>query len=307
MNRIIIDTDTGVDDAQAILLAFGHKGTKVEAITSVSGNVDVEKTTANVLKVLDVAEQDVPVYPGCALPLVNPPMHASYVHGVDGLGDCGIPASKRKPEGKHAVHALIDMANANPGELSIVSIGPLTNIAVATMLDPELPGKFKELTIMGGAVSGKGNTHINAEFNIYFDPEAAHIVFDRWPMVRVLDWETTMATGLAKSDMEVLLAINTPKGEFFKKTSASTRAFLKEHFKMDMMFAPDGLAMAIALEPSIIKRKEIRHLSIELSGEQSRGLTIVDWFSMGGKAPNAEIIMEVDQARFVEMMSNGLI
>jgi purine nucleosidase len=307
MNRIIIDTDTGVDDAQAILLAFGHKGTKVEAITSVSGNVDVEKTTANVLKVLDVAGQDVPVYPGCALPLVNPPMHASYVHGVDGLGDCGIPTSKRKPEGKHAVHALIDMANANPGELSIVAIGPLTNIAVATMLDPELPGKFKELTIMGGAVSGKGNTHINAEFNIYFDPEAAYIVFDRWPMVRVLDWETTMATGLTKSDMEVLLAINTPKGEFFKKMSATTRAFLKEHFKTDMMFAPDGLAMAAAIEPSIINRKEVRHLSVELSGEQSRGLTIVDWFGMGGKTPNAEIIMEVDQPHLVEMMANGLI
>jgi len=182
MNRIIIDTDTGVDDAQAILLAFGHKGTKVEAITSVSGNVDVEKTTANVLKVLDIAGQEVPVYPGCALPLVNPPMHASFVHGVDGLGDCGIPASKRKPEGKHAVHALIDMANDHPGELSIVAIGPLTNIAVATMLDPELPGKFKELTIMGGAVSGKGNTHINAEFNIFLTPKQriSSLTAGRW-------------------------------------------------------------------------------------------------------------------------------
>lgn len=306
MNRIIIDTDTGVDDAQAILLAFGHEGTKVEAITSVSGNVEVEKTTANVLKVLDVVDQDVPVYPGCALPLVNPPQHAYYIHGVDGLGDCGIPSSKRKPEGKHAVHALIDMANAHPGELSIVAIGPLTNIAVATMLDPELPEKFKELTIMGGAVTGKGNTHITAEFNIYFDPEAAYIVFDRWPMVQVLDWETTLATSLTKDDVDTLFAIDTPKAKFFKKTIANTMAFIKEHFKMDTMFAPDGLAMAAALEPSIIKRKEVRYLSVELSGEQSRGLTVVDWFGMGGKTPNAEIIMEVDQPRFVEMMANGL-
>lgn len=306
MNRIIIDTDTGVDDAQAILLAFGHEGTKVEAITSVSGNVDVEKTTANVLKVLDVAGQDVPVYPGCALPLVSPPMHASYVHGKDGLGDCGIPASKRKPEVKHAVHALIDMANLHPGELSIVAIGPLTNIAVATMLDPELPGKFKELTIMGGAVSGKGNTNINSEFNIYFDPEAAHIVFDRWPMVRVLDWETTTATGLTKNDVDTLFAIDTPKAKFFRKTNTKTIAFIKEHFKIDMMFAPDGLAMAVAIEPSIIKKVEIRHLSVELSAGQSRGLTIVDWFGMGGKTHNAEIIMEVDQPRFVDMMVNGL-
>ena len=306
MNRIIIDTDTGVDDAQAILMAFGHEDTKVEAITSVSGNVDVEKTTANVLKVLDIAGQDVPVYPGCALPLVNPPMHASMVHGEDGLGDCGIPASARKPESKHAVHALIDMANTHPGELSIVAIGPLTNIAVATMLDPELPQKFKELTIMGGAVTGKGNTNINAEFNIYFDPDAAHIVFDRWPMVRVLDWETTIATGLSKSDINTLFAIDTPKAEFFRKTNANTMAFIKEHFKIDLMFAPDELAMAAALEPSIIKKKEVRHLSVELSGKQSRGLTVVDWFGMGRKTPNAEIIMEVDQPRFVEMMANGL-
>ena len=306
MNNIIIDTDTGVDDAQAILLAFGHKETKIEAITSVSGNVDVEKTTANVLKVLDVAGQDVPVYAGCALPIVNPPMHASFVHGEDGLGDCGIPASKRKPESKHAVHALIDMANAQPGELSIVALGPLTNIAVATMLDPGLPGKFKQLTIMGGAVSGKGNTHITAEFNIYFDPEAARIIFDKWPMVQVLDWETTVATGLTKENLDMLFAMGTPKADFFRKISATTLAFIKDHFKDERLFAADGLAMSVAVEPSIIKRKELRHLTIELSGEHSRGLTVVDWFGMGGKIPNAEIIMEVDQPRFAELMADGL-
>ena len=305
MNRIIIDTDTGVDDAQAILLAFGHKNTKVEAITSVSGNVGVEKTTANVLKVLDVAGQDVPVYPGCSLPLINPPMYASYVHGVDGLGDCGIPTSKRKSEDKHAVHALIDLANANPGKLSIVALGPLTNIAIATMLDPDLPKKIKELTIMGGAVSGKGNTHITAEFNIFFDPEAARIVFDKWPMVRVVDWEVTVATGLMKNDIEMLYAIGTPKAKFAEEIEAHAIAFIKEHFNMDMMFAPDGLAMAVALEPSIVIRKENRHLTIELNGEQSRGMTIVDWIGTGGKTPNAEIILEVDQPRFVELMANG--
>ena len=306
MNRIIIDTDAGVDDAQAILLALGHTGTKVEAITTVSGNVDVKKTTANVLKVLDVANQDVPVYPGCSQPLINPPKYADRVHGVDGLGDCGIPASTRKPESRHAVRALIELANAHPGELSLVAIGPLTNIAVATMLDPHLPKKFKELTIMGGAVTGKGNTRINAEFNIHFDPEAAHIVFERWPMVRVLDWETTLATGLTKDDMDALFAIGTPKAKFFQKINVHMTTFIKEHYRSDGMFAPDGLAMAAALEPSIIIKKEIRHLSVELSGKQTRGMTVVDWFGRGGKAPNAEIILEVDQPRFVEMMANGL-
>jgi purine nucleosidase len=305
MNRIIIDTDTGVDDAQAILLAFGHKDTKVEAITSVSGNVDVEKTTANILKVLDVVAQDVPVYPGSALPLINPPMHADFIHGVDGLGDCGIPKSKRKPETKHAVHALIDLANARPGELSIVALGPLTNIAIATMLDPDLPSKLKEITIMGGAVSGKGNTHITSEFNIYFDPEAARIVFDKWPMVRVVDWELTVATGISNSDLKTLYAIDSPKAKFAEKIEAHALAIIKELFHQEGMFAPDALAMAVALEPSIVIKKDTLNLSVELNGVQTRGMTVVDWLGTGGKTPNAEIILEVDQPRFVDLVANG--
>jgi len=306
MNRIIIDTDTGVDDAQALLMAFAHTDTRVEAITSVSGNVDVEKTTANILKVLDVVGKDVPVFKGCALPLVASPFHASFVHGEDGLGDCGIPTSTRKIEDTHAVHALLEMANAHPGELSIVAIGPLTNIAVATMLDPDFPAKIKELTIMGGAVTGKGNTNVTAEFNIYFDPEAARVVFDRWPMVRVVDWEVTMAAGLTREDIARMDALGTPKAEFVKKITATTRAFLKEHFKVDMMFAADGLAIAAALTPEIIERKEKRHLTVELRGEKARGLTVVDWMGMGGKKPNAEIVMEVNQPKFIEMIMDGL-
>jgi len=306
MNRIIIDTDAGVDDAQAILTAFGHKGTKIEAFTTVSGNVDVEKTTANVLKVLDVVEQDVPVYKGCSAPMVAEPEHASYVHGVDGLGDCGIPASKRKIEDKPAVQAILDLVNTEPGELSIVALGPLTNIAIATMLDPDLPEKVKELTIMGGAVTGKGNTHVSAEFNIYFDPEAARIIFDRWPMVRVVDWEVTMATGLGPKDIQRLDAINTPKAAFVKKIYVNTRKFLKEVFQREMMFAADALAMAAALDPSLIKRKEVKHLTVELSGSATRGQTVVDWMGMGGGETNAEIIMEVDQPGFVQFIANGL-
>ena len=306
MKRIIIDTDAGVDDAQAILAAFGHKETKIEALTSVSGNVDVEKTTANVLKLLDVVGVGVPVYKGSALPLVAEPHHASYVHGEDGLGDCGIPASQRKAEDKPAAQAILDMVNAEPGMLSIVALGPLTNIAIATMLDPNLPKKVAELTIMGGAVTGKGNTHVTAEFNIYFDPEAARIVFDSWPMVRVVDWEVTVATGLNTDDIAMLEGINTPKGAFNQKIHVKTRQFLKEIFNVDIMFAADALAMAAALEPALIKRKEVKHLTVELSGSATRGQTVVDWMGMGGADPNAEIVVEMDQPGFVQFIANGL-
>ena len=283
MNRIIIDTDTGVDDAQAILAAFGHQGTQVEAITSVAGNVDVEKTTANVLKVLDVLDQDVPVYKGSASPLVAEPEHAAFVHGVDGLGDCGIPESKRKSAEKPAVQAILDIVNENPHMISIVALGPLTNIAIATMIDPELPKKVKELTIMGGAVTGKGNSHVTAEFNIYFDPEAARIVFDKWPMVRVVDWEVTVATGLDAGTIKELDAIGTPKARFMEKIYQNTRKFLREHFNEDTLFAADALAMAAALEPDLIKSKVVRHLTVELTGSATRGLTVVDWMGMGGE------------------------
>jgi len=185
-------------------------------------------------------------------------------------------------------------------------LGPLTNIAIATMIDPDLPGKVKELTIMGGAVTGKGNTHITAEFNIYFDPEAARIVFDRWPMVRVVDWEVTVATGLHENDNAMLDAIETPKGDFNRKIHVKTRKFLKEVFHDEMMFAADALAMAAALEPALIKHKEVKHLTVELSGSATRGQTVVDWMGMGGGEANAEIVMEMDQPGFVQFIANGL-
>jgi len=159
---------------------------------------------------------------------------------------------------------------------------------------------------MGGAVTGKGNTHVTAEFNIYFDPEAARIVFDRWPMVRVVDWEVTVATGLDADDIAMLEEIDTPKAIFNQKIHVKTRQFLKEIFHDEKMFAADALAMAAALEPALIKHKEVKHLTVELSGSATRGQTVVDWMGMGGGKQNADIIMEIDQPGFVQFIAKGL-
>lgn len=306
MKRFVIDTDAGVDDAQAILLAFGQKDVKIEAFTTVCGNVGVDKTTANVLKILDLVGQDVPVYPGCARPLVSQPLHASYVHGEDGLGDAGIPESKRKPEKKHAVQALIDIANENPGEISLIAIGPLTNLATAVQIDPDLPKKYKELTIMGGAILARGNTNITAEFNVYADPEAAYIVFEHWPKVRVLSWETTLGHVFTEENLNHFFGLNTPKSKFFHDTNQIILQFVREKMHQNMLFAPDGLAMAAAINPKIINRKEDHFMSVELSGKNTRGMTYVDWYDFSGKPANAEIILEINQPRFVKMMETGL-
>jgi purine nucleosidase len=307
MNRLIIDTDPGVDDAHAILLALAHPDTKVEAITTVNGNVGVDLTTANALKILDVAGRDVPVYRGCDRPLISRSASADYVHGTDGLGDCGIPKSKKKVQPEHAVHALVRLANENPGELTLAAIGPLTNLATALGVDPDLPKKFKRLVIMGGAIESKGNAgSITAEFNIYTDPEAAHIVFSSWPMLTLLSWETTLAHVFTRDVLDGFFNLGTPRAKFFHDTNQKIMKFIKEFLGQDMLFAPDGLALAAAVEPGIVLKSEKKYVAIELHGTLTRGQTVVDWFGFTQKPPNTEIIVSVDMKRFIELMKNGL-
>ena len=307
MKRLIIDTDPGVDDAHAILLALAHPDVQVEAITTVNGNVNIDLTTANALKILDVAEKDIPVYRGCDRPLINRPVYAAYVHGADGLGDCGLPASKKLVQAEHAVNALIRLANENPGELTLVAIGPLTNLAVALNLDPELPKKFKQLVVMGGAIYSKGNAEmLTAEFNIHNDPEAAHIVFSSWPMLTLLSWETTVAHVFTLAELEHFFNLGTSRAKFFRDTSQKFLSLIRKGWGQDILFAADALALAVAIEPEIVTSSEKKHISIELHGSQTRGQTVVDWSGRNQNPPNTEIILDLDQKRFIQLTEMGL-
>jgi purine nucleosidase len=210
-------------------------------------------------------------------------------------------------ESEHAVHALVRLANENPGELTLAAIGPLTNLAVALSLDPDLPRKFKRLVIMGGAIYGRGNTEtVTSEFNIHTDPEAAHIVFSAWPMLTLLSWETTMAHVFSREDLDRFFNLGTPRARFFHDTNQKILSFVRTRLNQDILFAPDGLALAAAVEPDIVTKAETRYVSVELHGTQSRGQTVVDWYGSTQKAPNTEIILEVDKQRFVQLMENGL-
>jgi purine nucleosidase len=307
MKRLIIDTDPGVDDAHALLLALAHRDVQVEAITTVNGNVGLDLTTANALKILDAAGKDVAVYRGCDRPLIQRPEHAAHVHGIDGLGDCGRPASQKQAQPEHAVHALVRLANENPGEFTLAAIGPLTNLAIALSIDPDLPMKFRELVIMGGAIYGRGNTStVTAEFNIHADPEAAHMVFSSWPMLTLLSWETTLAHVLTRNVLERFFHLETPRAKFFHDTSQKLLGFTKERWGQDILFAPDGLALAVAVEPGIVTKSEKKYVSIELHGSHTRGQTVVDWYGQTQKPANTEIILEVDQESFIQLMENGL-
>lgn len=307
MQKIIIDTDPGVDDAHAILLALAHPDVTVEAITTVNGNVSLAHTTTNALKILDVAKKNIPVFAGCNTPLISTQVHAESVHGTDGLGDCNLPESNRKVEKGHASNALVRLANEQPGEISLVCLGPLTNVAVALKLDPELPQKFGKLVVMGGAHYSRGNTaNVTAEFNFFADPEAASIVLAAWPMTTLLTWETTLAHMLTTEDLKQIFSLKTDKSKFFENTSQIIRTYIANILHQEVLFAPDALAMAIALEPQIIKRSEKVFGSVELGGHRTRGQLCVDWMGTEKKTPNVEIVMEIDLPRFVELFMNGL-
>jgi purine nucleosidase len=306
MNRLVIDTDPGVDDAHALLMAFAHPETQVEAITTVAGNVALTQTTANTCIVLDVLGQDRPVYAGCDRALVARTADASHFHGKDGLGESGYPPSKREVAGEHAVQALIRLAKASPGELTLVAIGPLTNLGLATRLDPALPGRYKRLVVMGGAIRGTGNVTPAAEFNVYTDPEAAAIVFDAWPGLTLISWETTMAHGFSPEQVETLMAMASARAEFFRRTTRRTLQVTHRTLKRRDLLAPDGLAVAVALEPGIVRRAEAHHVEVELAGRHTRGQTVVDWSDRSGREPNADLVLELDRERLWELMQAAL-
>lgn len=307
MERMIIDTDPGVDDAHAIMMASAFPGVKIEAVTVVAGNVGLERTVANSCTILDILGEDAPVFAGCESAFIPHVEDAAHVHGLDGLGDVDMAPSTRVVEKEHASAALVRLAHESPGELTLVAIGPLTNLAVALMLDPKLPTYYKRLVIMGGAVDALGNTsNLTAEFNIYADPEAAHIVFSSWPEFTLVSWEATVAHGIPMDTFKQWTTIDSDRARFYTEVSEKTVDFIAGVLGSPQLFGADGLAMAVALQPDIVQKSEHRPIMVELNGQHTRGQTTVDWMSRSDQPARAHIIREVDQQRFEELMELAL-
>jgi len=302
---LLIDTDPGVDDALAILMAHAH--TDVAALTVAAGNVGLKHTVRNARTLVDLVGAATPVFAGCPSPLVRAPEEdAAFVHGEDGFGDVGFPEPKHAAEGEHAALALIRLTRERPGELTLVALGPLTNLALAVRLDPGFPQRVKRLVIMGGAVTGHGNTgKVPAEFNIGFDPEAAHVVFEAFEMFDLVDWEATVRHAFPDDVYEGWVAKGDKRAAFFHDVFGTARKFNAEHERTGFI-AADALAMAVALDPGMVTRAETRHVAIELDGRLTRGATVVDWHKRLGGKPNARIVLEVDQGRFGQLIAGAL-
>ena len=302
---LLIDTDPGVDDALALLMAFADARHEVVGLTIAAGNVGLDHTVANALKLCEVCGVDVPVFAGAPEPLLHPMRDAAHVHGRDGFGDIGYAPAAREADAEHAALAILRLSHAHAGKLLLVALGPLTNIALALKLDPTLPSRIARCVVMGGAVSAHGNITPAAEFNIGFDPEAAHLVFAAFPRIELADWEAVVAHGLPHAGAEAWLAAPSPRARFYADVSAHTRAWAKAG-RGERWHVADALAMALALEPEGALELLERPLAVELDGRHTRGATVVDWNRQDGGADNAVILMRYDQARFEARVAAAL-
>ena len=306
--KLIIDTDAGVDDAQAILLALSQPDVDVLAITTLTGNVHIRQVNPNVLTILQVMNRDVPVYAGFDRPLIHAWEDAAEFHGGDGLGNYrDRPALTREIEDEHAVLALLRLSREYPGELTLIALGPLTNIAAAVRLDPDFPARIKQFVFMGGTIAAHGNTpNLTAEYNIYTDPEAAHITLAAFPESIMLSWETTLAHGFVWDKFNALCAIDTVNGRFFKAISQETAVRLQTTYRRPAYLLPDPLAMAITLRPELIQESGKYFVTVELTGQHTRGQTVIDYNDISRHAANVNVIQTLDTDGVYQLFVDAL-
>ncbi len=271
--RVIIDTDPGTDDALAIFLALNSPELKIEALTPVAGNVPLELTLPNALRLLEIAGRtDIPVAAGADRPLVRRLITATYAHGENGLGGIQFPDPTTKPVAETATQLIRRLVHASPHEIHLITIGPLTNIATAFREDPELPSLIPSITIMGGSLSG-GNVSPAAEFNIYVDPEAAQIVFQSGVPLTMVGLDVTRRAMLREEDIQRMEHSKKPEGRAAGKIARASMNHVRQTSATGGPAMHDSLAMGTFLDPSVVTLQEMC-VEIETAGTFTAGETV---------------------------------
>ncbi len=314
MTRTIIDTDPGIDDAAAILLALASPELSVEALTTVYGNGSVPQCTANAFRILHAAGRlDIPVYQGADKPLLRAPSpgFATHIHGADALGDTGLPLPLsrlcRLGEG-HAALEIIRRVMAAPGEITVLALGRLTNVALALALEPRLTQALVQVVVMGGAVGVPGNVTPVATANLHEDPEAAAMVYASGaPLVQVgLDVCNQVTISQAQLDR-----IGRAGSAAARLLSAATPCLRASYVQRGLLAAGEGVryndlpAVAYAVDPGLFRVEEL-YVAVETGSKLCRGQTVADRRGVTGKPPNARVCLGVDAPRLTELFTERL-
>ncbi|CAN5218813.1 hypothetical protein BH18ACT5_BH18ACT5_11820 [soil metagenome] len=301
--RLLIDTDTASDDAVALVMALRNPAVRVEAITVVAGNVPLDQATQNALYTRELCESEVPVYQGRAAPLVRPLETAQFVHGEDGMGDIGLPLSGRAADGADAVRVLVDTLMKSPGEIDLVTLGPLSNVAEALAIEPAIARAVKQCFVMGGKCSGPGNITPVAEYNFWADPEAAQAVARSGMRLTIIGWDMSVRHAVFGPSEAAALRALEPLGEFCVDIQATVDTYARNESGLAGFDLPDPIAMAVAIEPSMAQFEE-HHLDVAVGGDD-RGRDEVDWLNTSGKEKSARITTWVDRQSFLGMLYNA--
>ncbi len=311
----LIDTDTASDDAVALIMALRSPDIKVAAITTVAGNVPVWQGTRNALYVAELCGSKVPVFAGAEKPLWREYLDASWFHGQDGLGDHGYAAPARAAEPAHAVDAIVECVHRHPG-ITFITLGPLTNIALALAKDPGIAAKVGRCVVMGGNPCSEGNVTPAAEYNIWVDPEAARMVLRAGMPTELVGWHLCRGeAALSAWDIERVRGFGSRVGRFAIESNSTAQEAYRIQTGEVGISLPDPVAMAIALDPSVCTSASEHLVDVEVAGELTRGATVVDRLGVGGDGRNRDvwkaarpvrICWTIDTARWKETLYRAL-
>lgn len=306
MQKMWIDTDTASDDAVAIILALKNKSTSVLGISVVAGNVPIDLGVQAALLTIEMCGAKTPVHVGAHKPLVRNFSSAQNVHGTDGMGDIGLKLEGRKPTSTHAISEMIATFRKAPREIDLVTLGPLTNVALALSIEPQFAKWVRRCVVMGGTGVLPGNVTATSEFNVWADPEAARIVFDSDLPLEMVGWDVSVADAVISDELANDLGKLSNLGEFAMSIQRQVREFCRTETKLDGFDLPDPIAMSVALDPKIVSSETRKYVRVNLGFGETRGQTIVDHLGACGKSNNCRVVLRVRREKFIDMLRAAL-
>lgn len=304
--KMWIDTDTASDDAVALILALKSPTTDVIGISIVAGNVPIDLGVQAALYTIEMCRVKVPVHVGAVKPLVRSFASAQNVHGTDGMGDIGLKLNGRQPTSQDAVRQIIETFRSAKREIDLVTLGPLTNIALALSIEPEFAKWVRRCVIMGGTGVLPGNVTIASEFNVWADPESARIVFDSELPLEMVGWDVSVADAVISDELAVEFSALSDLGKFAMSIQRQVREFCRTETKLDGFDLPDPIAMSVAIDSSMSSFEVQRHVRVHLGDGDTRGQTVIDHLDVLGRSHNCRVVLRVDRERFIAMIRNAL-